>query len=286
MNEHIAFKLIPVDRGRDDQSGDLEVSSITSEGFLRLVSHFDVLNNTAPNELTDLFNKQKFTRLLTGSADSSERSSSSKYEAYYYQQAELGDDLFQPYRKEYIMRTGMDIPDQCFPTVGNWLGVYHTHFLQDLRIEHGKLKASGFVKVGDWNGVEASKRAPSRFKEVALSRFSFRRTEPEYIAFANGLFKHNPAYGNGKRAPLEPSLEDGELFTMLMIHWLDRYATDAQKEVVATDVATMKEARCKGNLFTTRPCGTNLINGWGVDNTIHWSEFIKLGKVCSNESSN
>lgn len=273
MNKHIKLELIPVDRGREDGSGDLRLESLTDTGFLSAVEHFNLLKSLSADDLLPLFRRKKFTKLLTGSEPGAE-----KYEAYYKRSHVLRPEFFKPYRDLHKKRTGMDIPDQEFDDPGpRCCGLIHVHFLDTLSVKQGSLHVEGYLESRDWDGNPADRRAVWCFADTVEDRFVYRDPVLQHIEYAPGLFRHNPKFGTGYRNPAQPRVTDKWFFDRLMRHWFETYATPDQRELVEKDVEVMAQARCSGNLFTVDSGGKFLRKGWETGDTVSWEEFVALG---------
>ena len=163
--------------------------------------------------------------------------------------SQLGPEWLAPYMARIQHLTGYtghlaDMPGPRYPA-GYADNLCHTHIVQTATVSSVGAHFHGFIHSGDWNGKTAAQRYQAYFDECVRAGMGDTKQEREFLEVGNGgLLKRNPNYMR-RHAP-NAAAASAAVLECLLQHWLDRYATPGQRDIIARCMANHRTV-CKND---------------------------------------
>lgn len=212
-------------------------------------------------------------------------------EAWYAFPLALDSEWFDPYWKILQRLTGYTGPMPLDLTFTDTKPLCHTGHRAAFRFEDGHLQATYYHTGHAYNGRTALDYSHGLAERYFKETVGHTPSTPEFLHASGGLYKHNPDYGRGPKAPT-PKATNPIIWSALWNWWRANHAS-VKQELILQGVEALKQKsvpleweciydRCPYgySLHCLDPQGTCDFDGKGKKTSVYtWEEFAKLTKA-------
>lgn len=257
-------------------AGFLTVTAKTPAEVVQVAEHFDLFDKKTPEALIALADAIK-AGTLTHVSKPTKR-------PWFLVESALDYEFTKPYLELLTKLTGYegDLPDLDL-TPHHPRRLCHTYHTISCELEHGHYAYRVVTQSEPWNGKNAQEYADSSTQDYVEEELGWRPHEPEHIE-ERGRIIRNPNYLKRHRA--KAGLGSPWLWAVLFRWWLEKYGTQAQRELCEQNAALMMKNHRGEPDWALRsyghgPCSP--IGYGGLRRTweaplVTWEEFKTLGK--------